>query len=117
MINSAIFLENIMGQQRTWDIGIRANVAEKLAHESVTETPDLAVRLALGVKVRSTLSSTHAEAGEGVFEGLFEAEELEDGQVHRGVETQTTFIGTKGRVVLTKHILVQKRTKEKVGPT
>jgi len=77
-------------------------MAEELAHERETETPDLAVRLALGVKVRSTLSSTHAETGEGVFEGLFEAEELENGQVHRGVETQTAFVGTEGRVVLAK---------------
>ena len=91
-----------MGQQRTRDIGIRADVAEKLAHESVAETPDLAVRLSLGVKVRSTLSSTHAEAGEGIFEGLFEAEELKNGQVHGGVKTQTSFVGPEGRVVLMK---------------
>lgn len=77
-------------------------MAEELAHERVTEAPDLAVRLALGVKVRSTLSSAHAEASEGVLEGLFETEELEDGQVHGRVETQTTFVGAEDRVVLTK---------------
>ena len=77
-------------------------MAEELPHERVTEAPDLAVRLALGVKVRSTLSSTHAEASEGVFEGLFETEELEDRQVHGGVETQTTFVGAEDGVVLTK---------------
>lgn len=48
-------------------------MAEELAHEGVAETPDLAVGLALGVKVGSTLSSSHTETGQRVFEGLLEA--------------------------------------------
>lgn len=75
-------------------------MAEELAHEGVAETPDLAVGLALGVKVGSTFSSSHAETGQCVLEGLLEAEELEDGQVDGGVEAETALVGTESGVVL-----------------
>ena len=41
------------------DIGELADVAGELAHEGVAEAADLVVRLALGVKVGTTLSTTH----------------------------------------------------------
>lgn len=41
------------------DISELANVAGKLAHEGVAEATDLVVALALGVKVGTTLSSSH----------------------------------------------------------
>jgi hypothetical protein len=64
------------------------------------ESPDLVVRLALGVEVASTLSSTHRQTGQGVLEDLLEAEELEDGQVDGGVESETALVRAESRVVL-----------------
>ena len=62
-----------------------------------TETADLGVRLALRVKVRATLAATHVETGEGVLEDLLESEELEDGEVDRGVETETALVRSEDR--------------------
>lgn len=64
-------------------------------HEA--EAADLSVRLALRVKVRATLATTHVEASEGVLEDLLEAEELEDGKVDRGVETEATLVRAEDR--------------------
>ena len=64
------------------------------------ESPDLVVRLALGVKVASTFTTTHHQAGKGVLEDLLETQELEDGQVDGRVQTQTTLVRTKGGVEL-----------------
>jgi len=75
-------------------------VARKLEHEGVAEAADLGVRLALGVKVGTTLTTTHGEAGKSVLEDLLETEELEDREVHGGVETETTLVRAEGRVEL-----------------
>ena len=72
----------------------------ELEHEGIAESADFAVGLALGVKVGPALSTTHVQAGERVLEGLFETQELEDGKVDRGVESETALVGTEGRVVL-----------------
>jgi hypothetical protein len=72
----------------------------KLAHEGIAEATDFGIRLALGVKVGATLSTAHAEAGEGIFEDLLKTEELEDGKVDGRVETETTLVRAKSRVVL-----------------
>lgn len=63
----------------------------------VAEAADLGVRLALGVKVRATLATAHVEAGEGVLEDLLKAEELEDGQVDRRVETEAALVRAEDR--------------------
>lgn len=39
-------------------------------------------------------------ASKGILEDLLEPEELEDGEIHCGVQTKTTFVGTEGRVEL-----------------
>ena len=81
-------------------IGLSTNVLVQLAHESVAETANLAVRLALGVEVRATLATAHVEAGQGVLENLLEAQELEHGEVDGGVQAETALVGAKGGVEL-----------------
>lgn len=49
---------------------------------------------------RRTLGTTHADTSQSIFEDLFKAEELEDRQVDRRMETETTLVRTKGRVEL-----------------
>lgn len=86
------------------NIGVLPNVSEELAHEGDAEATDFAVRLALGVKVRASLSTSHVQAGEGVLEGLLETQEFEDREVDGGVKSETTLVGTQGRVVLQNEI-------------
>lgn len=82
------------------DISLGANVLGELAHESLAEAADLAVALALGVKVGTTLATAHVEAGQGILEDLLKAEELENGQVHGGVEAEAALVRAQGRVEL-----------------
>ena len=108
------------------DISVVTNVSGQLSHECVTlisarsfrqgrathESPDLVVRLALGVKVGSSLSTTHHQTSQGVLEDLFETEatistvriavnsQLQDGKVDSGVQSETTLVRTEGRVEL-----------------
>ena len=93
------------------DISVVTNVSGQLSHECVTlesalyieqgkvahESPDLVVRLALGVKVGSSLTTTHHQTSQGVLEDLLETEatistvriainsQLQDGKVDSGV--------------------------------
>ena len=54
----------------------------------------------MGVKVSAALAAAHGQAGQAVLEALLKAQELQDRQVDRGVETQAAFVGTDGRVEL-----------------
>jgi len=76
------------------------------------ESPDLVVRLALGVKVGSSLTTTHHQTSQGVLEDLLETEakistariainsQLQDGKVDSGVQSETTLVRTESRVEL-----------------
>ena len=59
----------------------------KLSHERLAKTHDFGVRLTLGVEVCTALCAAHGQAGQRVLENLLKAKELDDRQVHRGVET------------------------------
>ena len=72
----------------------------ELPHEGNAELADLVVRLALRVEVGTTLATTHVEAGKSILEDLLETQELKDGEVESRVETETTLVGTEGRVEL-----------------
>lgn len=72
----------------------------ELPHEGNAELADLVVRLALRVEVGTTLATTHVEAGKSILEDLLETQELKDGEVDSRVETETTLVGTEGRVEL-----------------
>jgi hypothetical protein len=108
------------------DISVVTNVSGQLSHECVTlesalyvekgkvahESPDLVVRLALGVKVGSSFTTTHHQTSQGVLEDLLETEaiistasiainsQLQDGKVDSGVQSETTLVRTEGRVEL-----------------
>jgi len=86
--------------RRTRNISVSTDVTRELAHKGHAETPDLVVRLSLGVKVGTSFSSTHAETSQSILECLLKTEELEDGQVDGRVKTEATLVGSKSRVVL-----------------
>jgi hypothetical protein len=64
----------------------------QFSHERYAEAAYLAIRLSLGIKVRSPLSSAHAEPSQGIFERLLETEEFEDGEIDGWMEAQTAFV-------------------------
>jgi hypothetical protein len=72
----------------------------KLAHEGNAESADFGVRLALGVEVGTTLTTTHVQASKSVLEDLLITEELEDRKVDTGMESKTTLVRTESRVEL-----------------
>ena len=56
--------------------------------------------LPLGSKSRAALAAAHGQRGQGVLEHLLEGQELEDAEVHRGVEAQPALVGADGAVHL-----------------
>ena len=72
----------------------------KLSHERLAKTHDFGVRLPLGVEVCTALRASHGQAGQRILENLFKAKELDNRQVHRGMETQATLIGAKRGIEL-----------------
>ena len=83
-----------------WHVAVFANVAVQLRHKGLTKAHDLYLGLALGVKVRTALAAADGQAGKGVFEDLLKAEELDDAQVDRGVESETSLVGAERGVEL-----------------
>ena len=73
-------------------VGVRADVAPQLAHEALAESHDFAVALTLRREVGTALTTAHRQRGECILEGLFEAEELQDREVDRGMEADTTLV-------------------------
>lgn len=65
----------------------RADVLEELCHEALAKPQHFTVRLSLGVEVRAPFAAPHGEGRERVLEDLFEAEELDDREIHRRMET------------------------------
>lgn len=82
------------------NIGVSADVLGELSHERDTEATDFVVGLALGVEVGTTLATAHVQTGEGILKDLLKTQELEDGEVDGGVETETTLVGAQSRVEL-----------------
>lgn len=64
------------------------------------EAADLALALALGVKVGTTLTTTEVETGQGILEDLLETKELQDREVDSGVEAETALVGAESGVEL-----------------
>ena len=71
-------------------------MAVQLGHEALAEAHDLAVALALGIKVAAALGTAHGQAGQAVLQDLLKAQELQNGQVDGGVEPQTALVGADG---------------------
>ena len=72
----------------------------QLGHEGLAEAHDFGLGLALGIEVGTALAAADGQTGQGVLEDLFEAQELEDAQVHAGMEAQAALVGADGGVVL-----------------
>ena len=58
---------------------------------------NLAVALALGVEVAAALAAADGQAGEAVLEHLLKAQELDDGQVHAGMQAQSALMRDRWR--------------------
>jgi len=75
-------------------------MAEEFSHKALAKTHDLSVGFALGVKIATAFTAAHREGGEAVFEDLLKAEELQNGKVDAGVETQAALVGADSAVEL-----------------
>ena len=67
-------------------------MAGKLGHEALAETHDFAVGLAARIEVGAALAAAHGKRGEGVLEGLLEAEELENGESYGRMEAEAALV-------------------------
>src|SRR5208282_2607490 len=50
--------------------------------------------------ISSALAAAHWQGGERILEDLFERQEFQNAEIHRGMEAQSTFIGADGAVHL-----------------
>ena len=75
-------------------------MSAKLSHEALAETHNLAVGLALRIKVGTALAAAHRKGGQGVLEDLLEAEELDDTNIYGGVQSDTALVRTDSGVEL-----------------
>ena len=82
------------------NVAVLADVAVQLGHEGLAEAHNFLLGLALRVKVGATLAATDGQAGQGVFKDLLKAQELNNAQVYRGVETQATLVRSERGVEL-----------------
>ncbi|KAG5303948.1 hypothetical protein I7I50_10865 [Histoplasma capsulatum G186AR] len=69
-------------------------------HEGGTEFSDFVVRFSLRIKIGASLSATHVQSRQGVFENLLEAQELQDGHVDCGVKPKASLVRPQSRVEL-----------------
>ena len=74
------------------DVGVGANITPELEHERLTESHDFSVATSAEYEVCTALAAAHGESGKSVFEGLLEAEELEDREIHGWMEAEATFV-------------------------
>ena len=81
-------------------VGVRADVLAQFRHERLAEAHDFVVALALRIEVGAALAAAHGQGGQRVLEDLFEAEELQDGEVDGGMEAQAALVGADGAVEL-----------------
>jgi len=76
------------------NVGFGTDMTPQFDHEGLAEAHHLAVRLAFGVEVRAALGAAHRKRRQRILENLLETEEFQDRGIHRGVETQTSLVGT-----------------------
>ena len=81
-------------------VAVLANVAPQLSHEGLAKAHDFPVGAALRVEVGAALAAADGQSGQGIFEDLLEAEELDNAQVHARVEAQAPLVGAERGVEL-----------------
>ena len=82
------------------NVGIRADVAVKLAHKGLAEAHHFGIRFTFGVEVGAAFAAAHGQGGQAVFKYLLESQEFQNAQVHGGVEAQAAFIRADGGIHL-----------------
>ena len=82
------------------DVDFGADVTIEFGHERLAEAHNLSVALAARREVGTAFAAAHGKRGERVLEGLFEAEEFQNAEVHRRVEAESALVRTDGGVEL-----------------
>src|SRR5208283_5275503 len=82
------------------NVRVRTDVALQFGHEALAETHYFVVALAFGIEIASALAAAHGERGERILEDLFERQEFQNAEVHRGMESQSALVGADGAVHL-----------------
>ncbi len=75
-------------------------MTKQFSHKGLAESHDFIVGLTFGIEIGSAFGSAHGQGGEGVLENLLKPEELEDAEIHGGMEAKTALIGPNGIVEL-----------------
>ena len=81
-------------------IRVLTQVTVELGHEGLAEAHHLGIRPTTRVEVGAALAAADGQPGQGVLEDLLETQELDDAQVDRRMEPQTTLVGPERRVEL-----------------
>src|SRR5690606_20428439 len=82
------------------NVGIFAQMPMQLGHERLAEAHDLAVGAIARVEIGPALAAADRHAGQRIFEGLFEAEKLDDPDIHGGMKAQPALIGAERGIEL-----------------
>src|SRR5690606_33915202 len=81
-------------------VGVLAQVTVELGHEGLAEAHDLAVGTAARIEVGAALSAADRQSRQRVLEGLLEAQELDDSEIHRRVEPEPALVGPERGIEL-----------------
>src|SRR5260370_23306297 len=81
-----------------WNVRVRSDVPLQFGHEALAEAHYFVVALALGIEIGTALAAAHGQRGERVLEDLFERQEFQNAEVHRGMEAQPSLVGPDGTV-------------------
>src|SRR5262249_26145137 len=82
------------------NVGVGANVPIQLGHETLAKAHHFIVAFALGIEVRTPFAAPNGKSSKRVLEYLFECQELQNSQIHRGVKTKASFVRTNRAVHL-----------------
>jgi len=83
----------------------------------LTEGHDFLIGFADGIKIGAAFGTAHGKTGQTVLEGLFETQELTNGFVDAGGETDAAFVRSDGRVELNTHRSGDLNLAEVIGPS
>ena len=81
-------------------VGVGAQMTIEFGHQRLAEAHHFAFAFAFRIEVRTAFTAAHRQGGQGIFEGLFEAEEFENRAVYRRVEAHSPFVRPNRRTEL-----------------